>query len=95
MSPQSYVFPASPSRQVKAVQDYMKYVSVFDINNLSTLIADSFTQTTLPSNLGVPVRTKDENFAVLEEVKGVLDGKMDVSKIQKAGSILTVSVFDR
>jgi hypothetical protein len=84
MSPQPYVFPVSPSRQVKAVQDYMNYVSVFDIDNLSTLITDSFTQTTLPSNLGVPVRTKDENFAVLEEVKGILKGKMDVSKFQKA-----------
>jgi hypothetical protein len=83
MSPQPYVFPASPSRYVKVVQDYMKYVSIFDIDNLSTLITDGFTQTTLPSSLGVPVRTKDENFAVLKEVKGVLNGKMDVRKFQK------------
>ena len=83
MSPQPYVFPVSPSAQVKAVQDYLKYISKFDIDSLSGLLTDDFTLSVSPANLGVPVKTRAEEFAFIKEMQAYLDGKpLVVSRAQ-------------
>lgn len=83
MSLQPYVFPPFPSPQVKAVQEYLKCVSGFDFEGLSSLMMDNFTLTVSPMNLGVPDKTKDEEIAFLKELQANLDGKpLIVSKTQ-------------
>jgi hypothetical protein len=83
MSPQTYVFPPFPSPQVKAVQDYLKYISEYDFDRLSNLMTDDFTLTTLPMSMGIPDRTKSEEFAFLKDMQAVLDGKpLVVSKLR-------------
>jgi hypothetical protein len=83
MSSQAYVFPPFPSPQLKAVQEYLKYVTEFDFEGLSSLITDNFTVTTSPMNASVPDKTKDEEFAFLKALQAKLDGKpFVVSKAQ-------------
>jgi hypothetical protein len=75
MSLQPKVFPPFPSPQVEAVQEYLKCLSKFDLEGLSRLIMDNFTLTVSPMNLGVPDKTKDEEFAFLKELQARLNGK--------------------
>jgi len=75
MSLQPYVFPAFPSPQVKAVQDYLKYISEFDLDGLSGLLTDDFTLSVAPVNLGVPDKTRAEEFAFIKEMQAKLNGK--------------------
>jgi ketosteroid isomerase-like protein len=83
MSPQPYVFPEFASPQLKVVQDYFKYLSALDIDNLGTLMADDFHQKTAPLSLGVPDKTKAQDLAFLEELKVVLNGQhLHVSRAQ-------------
>jgi hypothetical protein len=84
MSPQPYVFPPFPSPQVEAVQEYLKCISGFDFEGLGSLMMDDFTLTVSPMGLGVPDKTKDEEFAFLKELQASLDGKpLIVSKAQR------------
>jgi hypothetical protein len=80
MSLQPYVFPPSPSPQVKAVLEmHVEY----DIDGLKSLMTDDFTLKTLPVNLGAPDRTKDVVFAGLKEVQTTYNGKpLAVSRSQ-------------
>jgi len=75
MSSQPYVFPASPSPQVKAAKDYLKYISKFDIDGLSGLLTDDFTLSVSPANLGVPDKTRAEEFAFIKDMQAALNGK--------------------
>jgi hypothetical protein len=75
MSLQPYVFPPVPSPQVKAAQEYLKYISEFDFERLSNLLTDDFTLTMSPVNMGIPPKTKAEEFSVLKELQTKLDGK--------------------
>ncbi|KAH9989178.1 hypothetical protein BJV77DRAFT_964028 [Russula vinacea] len=66
MSPQPYVFPESASPQLKVVQDYIKYVAIFDFEKLSTLTTEDLVYKTRPrawlrdSLNGVPFTVKNE-----------------------------------
>jgi hypothetical protein len=90
------VFPPFPSPQVKAVQEYLKCISGFDLEGLSSLMMDNFTLTASPMNLGVPDKTKDEEFAFLKELQANLDGKpLIVSKTQtKCDRLFCANVAD-
>ncbi|KAF8480424.1 hypothetical protein DFH94DRAFT_742758 [Russula ochroleuca] len=75
MSPQPYVFPESPSPQLKVVQDYIKFFSAFDLEKLGTLISDNLVHKIVPESLGVPNRTKAEILAFLAHMRGMFNGK--------------------
>jgi hypothetical protein len=79
---QEYVFPPHPSRQVKVVQEYLKFLSKFDLDGLSGLTTDNFTQSTSPTNLGVPTRTKSQDLAFL---KG-LEATVNTLSVSKSGT---------
>jgi hypothetical protein len=82
MSPQPYVFPESASPQLEVIQDYFKYVAIFDFEKLSTLITEDFVQKTGPASLGVPDRTKAELFAALAQLRDTLNGvPFEVSRL--------------
>jgi hypothetical protein len=83
MSHQPYVFPESASLQLKVAQDYLKYLSIFDLEKLSTLTTEDLTQKTTPASLGVPDRTKAEVFAILAQLRDSLNDKpLEVSRAQ-------------
>ncbi|KAH9989175.1 hypothetical protein BJV77DRAFT_964026 [Russula vinacea] len=75
MSPQPYVFPESASPQLKVIQDFFKYVTIFDFEKLSTLTTEDLVQKMRPASLGVPDRTRAELFAVLAQMRDSLNGK--------------------
>jgi len=99
MSPQPYVFPASLSPQVKAVQGYLKYISEFDIDSMRGLLTDAFTLSVSPASLGVPDKTRAEEFAFIKEMQAKLDGKpLVVSRVQTwrghpFGTVLIANFF--
>ena len=74
MSPQPYVFPESASPQLKVVQDYIKYVAIFDFEKLSTLTTEDLVYKMRPASLGVPDRTRAELFAILAQLRDSLNG---------------------
>lgn len=83
MSRQPYVFPPFPSPQVKAVQEYLKHISEFDIDSLGGLLTDDFTLLVSPANLGVPKKTRAEEFHFIKAMRASLDGKpLVVSRAQ-------------
>ena len=75
MSPQPYVFPESSSPQLKVIQDYFKYIAIYDFEKLSTLLTEDLVQKTRPASLGVPDRTRAELFAVLAQLRDSLNGE--------------------
>ena len=82
MSPQPYVFPESASPQLKVIQDFFKYVTIFDFEKLSTLTTEDLVQKMRPASLGVPDRTRAELFAVLAQMRDSLNGKpLEVSRL--------------
>jgi ketosteroid isomerase-like protein len=83
MSLQPYVFPSSPSLQVKAVQKYLKYISEGDFDSLTSLVTDDYTLATSPSNMGVPTKTMKEEVVSLKALQSGIDGKpLAVSRAQ-------------
>jgi hypothetical protein len=74
MSLEPYVYPVSPSPQVRLVREYIQYLSAFDIDRLSGLTTDNFTQQMLPTDLGVAPRTKAEDLAFLKELQTQRNG---------------------
>ena len=98
MSLEPYVFPPSPSHQVKVVQEYLKYYSEFDFDRLSGLSTDNFTQLTLPASLGLSVRTKIEELGFLKDLQASVGGKtLQVSKFitqVEYCSVLTANLFE-
>ena len=89
MSLQPYVFPSSPSLQVKTVQEYLKCISELDFDRLSSLVTDDFTLAMSPLNLGIPDRTIAEELSILKGLESVLDGK----SLSVSGRRMTLS-FD-
>ncbi|KAH9989177.1 hypothetical protein BJV77DRAFT_1069631 [Russula vinacea] len=47
MSPQPYVFPESSSPQLKVIQDYFKYIAIYDFEKLSTLLTEDLLRDSL------------------------------------------------
>jgi hypothetical protein len=96
MSPQPYVFPESPSPQLKVVQDYIKFFSAFDLEKLGTLISDNLVHKIVPESLGVPNRTKAEILAFLAHMRGMFNGKpLEVSRGSDVHSYLITNPLDR
>lgn len=56
-----------PSPQLLVIQKFYAFLSAFDFDNLSTLMADEFTQQIVPLNLGVPKKTKSDFLAFLRQ----------------------------
>lgn len=83
MSPLSYEFPEDPSPQLEVIRKYYTFLSAFDFDNLSTLMADDFTQQTAPLSLGAPKKTKSDFLAFLVQYQANLnlrDQHLDVSE---------------
>ena len=81
--PPPYKFPEHPPPQLKAVQDYIKYLSAFEFDKLESLTTDNFTQQVAPLSLDVPIRTKAQDIAYLRELQASLKGKpLHVSRSQ-------------
>lgn len=74
MSLEPYVYPVSPSPQVQLVRDYIQYLSAFNLDKLSGLTTDNFTQQMLPADLGVAPRTKAEDLAFLQQLQAQRNG---------------------
>jgi hypothetical protein len=90
------VFLPCSSQQVKAVQEYLKCLSKFDLDRLSCLTTDNFTQSTLPTKVGVSTRTKSQDLRFLKELQGKVN-KLHVSKsikLLETASVLTASFLD-
>lgn len=71
----AFELPKSPSSQLKTVLDYFDLVRVLNLAELEKLFTDDFVQTTLPSSLGVPSRTKQEDLAFLRGLSEQLEGR--------------------
>jgi ketosteroid isomerase-like protein len=83
MSPPPYEFPGDPSPQLQVIQKYYAFLSAFDFDNLSTLMADDFTQQMAPLSLGVPKKTKSDFLAFLRQYRADIEGQhLDVSRAQ-------------
>ena len=75
MSPPHYEFPEDPSPQLGVIRKYYAFLSAFDLDNLSSLMTDDFTQQTAPLSLGVPKNTKSDFFAFLRQYQANLKGQ--------------------
>lgn len=64
-----------PSSQLKTVLDYFDLVKVLNLAELEKLFTDDFVQSTLPSSLAVPPRTKQEDLAFLRGLSEQLEGR--------------------
>lgn len=83
MSLQPYVFPSSPSLQVKTVQEYLKCISELDFDTLSNLVTDDFTLAMSPLNMGIPDKTIAEEFDAMKGLHSGHHGKpLTVSRAQ-------------
>jgi ketosteroid isomerase-like protein len=95
MSPPPYEFPEDPSPQLEVIRKYYAFLSAFDFENLSTLMADDFTQQTAPLSLGVPKRTKSDLLAFLGQFQAYVKGQhLDVSRAQMTHFVLIVNLLD-
>ncbi len=67
--------PNPNTPQLKVVDTYFKSLATFNFAVLKTLTTDDFRMSTAPASMGVPVKTKDEDIALLEKVKEGLKGE--------------------
>ena len=70
-----FIFPSCPSPQMKVIDDYLKYLSIFDIDGLSRLMMDDYVQSTSPLSLGVPDRPKAVDLEFLKGLGESLNGQ--------------------
>jgi hypothetical protein len=70
----TFEIPKSPSSQLKTVLDYLDLVKVLNLDELEKLFTDDFVQSTLPSSLNVPPRTKQEDLEYLRGLSEQLEG---------------------
>lgn len=95
MSPPLYEFPEDPSPQLEVIRKYYAFISTFDLDNLSTLMADEFTQQMAPLSLGVPQKTKSDFLAYLGQHQANINGQhLDVSKISDGPFVLIADLLD-
>lgn len=71
----SYEIPKSPSSQLKTVLDYLDLVKVLNLDEVEKLFTDDFVQSTFPSSLNVPPRTKQEDLEFLRGLSEQLQGR--------------------
>jgi hypothetical protein len=70
-----FEIPKSPSPQLKTVLDYLELVKVLNLDELEKLFTDDFVQSTFPSSLNVPPRTKQEDLEFLRGLSEQLEGR--------------------
>jgi hypothetical protein len=71
----TFEIPKSPSSQLKTVLDFLDLVKVLNLDELEKLFTDDFVQSTLPSSLNVPPRTKQEDLEFLRGLSEQLEGR--------------------
>jgi hypothetical protein len=71
----TFEIPKSPSSQLKTVLDYLDFVKVLNLDELEKLFTDDFVQSTFPSSLNVPPRTKQEDLEYLRDLSEQLEGR--------------------
>jgi hypothetical protein len=71
----AFEIPKTPSSQLKTVLDYFDLVKVFNLDELEKLFTDDFVQSTIPSSLNVPPRTKQEDLEFLRGLSEQMEGK--------------------
>ena len=71
----TFEIPKSPSSQLKTVLDYLDLVKVLNLDELEKLFTDDFVQSTFPSSLNVPSRTKQEDLEFLRGLSEQLEGR--------------------
>ena len=71
----TFEIPKCPSPQLKTVLDYFDLVKVLNLDGLEKLFTDDFVQSTLPSSLAVPPRTKQEDLEFLRGLAEQLEGR--------------------
>jgi hypothetical protein len=71
----TFEIPKSPSSQLKTVLDYLDLVKVLNLGELEKLFTDDFVQSTFPSSLNVPPRTKQEDLEFLRGLSEQLEGR--------------------
>ena len=89
MSLQPYVFPSSPSLQIKTVHEYLKCIPELDFDRLSGLVTNDFTLATSPLNMGIPDKTIAEEFAEMKGLQSGLDGK----PLAVSGALMSHDLF--
>ena len=71
----TFEIPKSPSSQLKTVLDYLDFVKVLNLDEVEKLFTDDFVQSTFPSSLNVPPRTKQEDLEFLRGLSEQLEGR--------------------
>jgi hypothetical protein len=71
----TFEIPKSPSSQLKTVLDYLELVKVLNLDEVEKLFTDDFVQSTFPSSLNVPPRTKQEDLEFLRGLSEQLEGR--------------------
>jgi hypothetical protein len=71
----TFEIPKSPSAQLKTVLDYLEHVKALDLPELEKLFTDDFVQSTFPSSLNVPPRSKADDLAFLRGLAEQLQGR--------------------
>ena len=80
----TFEIPKSPSSQLKTVLDYIDFVKVLNLDELEKLFTDDFVQSTLPSSLNVPPRTKKEDLEFLRGLSEQLKGRLGHIQVQSS-----------
>ena len=71
----TFEFPKAPSSQLKTVLDYLDQVKVLNLDKLEKLFTDDFVQSTFPSSVNVPPRSKQEDLEFLRGLSDQLEGR--------------------
>lgn len=71
----TFEIPKSPSSQLKTILHYLDLVKVLNLDELERLFTDDFVQSTFPSSLNVPPRTKQEDLEFLRGLSEQLEGR--------------------
>ena len=71
----TFEVPNLPSSQLKIVLLYLDLIKVFNLEEVEKLFTDDFVQSTAPSSLHVPSRTKEEDLTFLRGLSEALEGR--------------------
>jgi hypothetical protein len=71
----TYETPKDPSPQVKVILHYLDQLKVLNLQGLGNIFTDDFVQTTQPTSLEIPSKTKEEDLAFLQGLADKLAGR--------------------
>ncbi|KAI0253733.1 hypothetical protein BJV78DRAFT_1152847 [Lactifluus subvellereus] len=86
----TYEVPKLPSSQLKIVLLYLDLIKVFNLEEVEKLFMDDFVQSTAPSSLHVPSRTKEEDLAFLKGLSETLEGR----HLEVTDSVGQITIYD-